>query len=101
MLATLGVQVSTYGNFREALGGIRETHPGVIAIILSNYDGEISSFVEAVRAQPESRSTPIVYIGGPVEGGGQTLLRSKGVKTLTLGPVQTDEMARFIAKQIY
>jgi hypothetical protein len=100
-LAHLGVQVTTCSDLQEAMQGIRSVHPGVITIILPNYYDEVSAFVAGIRSMPDSRSTPIIYIGGPIEGGNQTTLRAHGVKTLTLGPVQTDEMARFIEKQIY
>jgi hypothetical protein len=100
-LSHLGVQVTTSGGLREAEGILQSgRHFGAIAVILPNYYDEITSFVKNARGVSNSRSTPIIYIGGPIEGGNQTALRSLGVKTLTLGPVQTDEMARFIERQI-
>lgn len=99
-IAHQGLNIATRESFDQALGEISSIRPDIIAIILPDYVETVTNFVQTLRRIPIFRNTPIVCISGMIEGADQTLLHQYNVKTLTLGPVQTDEMARFIVRQL-
>ncbi len=99
-LASAGLRVETRENFNQALADIGSIQPDVIGIILPNYFETVTRFVESLRGMASFARVPLVYIGGMIEGADDAILRQYGVKTLTLGPVQTSEIVRFIARQV-
>lgn len=99
-LARAGLRVETRGDFNQALLDIGSIQPDVIGIILPNYFEAVTRFVENIKNMPRLADVPLVYVGGMIEGADDAILRQYGVKTLTLGPVQTSEITRFIIKQL-
>ncbi|MBI2120499.1 MAG: hypothetical protein HYT94_02655 [Parcubacteria group bacterium] len=99
-VADNGVHVETRENFDQALADIGTINPDIIGIILPNYFEAVTRFVKNVRALSSYKTIPMVYVGGMIEGADDAILRRYGVKTLTLGPVQTSEIARFILHQL-
>lgn len=99
-LARAGVHIETRENFNKALADMASIRPNVIGIILPNYFETVTQFVENLRNMSAYGNVPIVYVGGMIEGADDAILHKYGVKTLTLGPVQTSEIARFILRQI-
>lgn len=99
-LTHAGVRVETRENFNTALTDISSIHPDVVGIILPNYFETVTKFVQNLRNVSGYGNIPIVYVGGMIEGADDAILRQYGVKTLTLGPVQTSEIARFIVRQM-
>lgn len=99
-LARGGLRVETREDFNKALADIGSIHPDVIAIILPNYFESVTRFVQDLRNISAFNRVPLIYVGGMIEGADDAILRQYGVKTLTLGPVQTSEIARFIIQQL-
>lgn len=95
-----GVHVETREDFNKALADIGTIRPNVIGIILPNYFETVTKFVQNLRNLSAYNNIPLIYVGGMIEGADDAILRKYGVKTLTLGPVQTSEIARFIVRQI-
>lgn len=99
-LAHAGLHVETREDFNKALADIQMIRPDIIGIILPNYFESVTKFVQNLRNMSAYNHVPLVYVGGMIEGADDAILRQYGVKTLTLGPVQTSEIARFIIKQL-
>jgi hypothetical protein len=99
-LISAGLRVETRENFNQALADIHAIRPDIIGIILPNYFETVTRFVEDIRRISAYNTVPLVYVGGMIEGADDAILRQYGVKTLTLGPVQTSEIARFIVRQL-
>lgn len=91
-----GLDVFMTENFAEAKQKAAEWLPGVIVFLVPVYWESIVDFVKEVRAIPEMKRTGIIYIGKLIEGAELTLLQHYDVKTMALGPVPQEEMARFI-----
>lgn len=99
-LSRAGLRVETREDFNKALADIGSIHPDIIGIILPNYFESVTKFVKNIRNMSAYNTVPFVYVGGMIEGADDAILRQYGVKTLTLGPVQTSEIARFIVRQL-
>lgn len=99
-LAHAGLRVETREDFNGVLAEIGSIQPDVVGIILPNYFETVTRFVQNLKNMPDYAHVPLVYVGGMIEGADNAILRQYGVKTLTLGPVQTSEIARFIIKQL-
>jgi hypothetical protein len=99
-LTHAGLRVETREDFNKVLTDMASIHPDIIGIILPNYFETVTRFVENLRNMSAYNTVPIVYVGGMIEGADDAILRRYGVKTLTLGPVQTSEIARFIVRQL-
>lgn len=99
-LSHAGIHVETREDFNRALTDIGTIRPDAIGIILPNYFETVTRFVETLRNMSAFNAVPIIYVGGMIEGADDSILRQYGVKTLTLGPVQTSEIARFIIRQM-
>lgn len=91
-----GLDVFMTENFTEAKQKAVEWLPGVIVFLVPVYWESIVDFVKEVRAIPEMKRAGIIYIGKLIEGAELTLLQHYDVKTMALGPVPQEEMARFI-----
>jgi DNA-binding response OmpR family regulator len=91
-----GVEVHQIEVFKEALTDAKEWKPGVIVFLVPVYWESILDFVKEIRDVPEMKKTEILYIGKLIEGAELTLLQKYNVKTMALGPVPKEEMARFI-----
>ncbi|MEY2640891.1 MAG: hypothetical protein RL150_284 [Candidatus Parcubacteria bacterium] len=91
-----GLEIFLTENFTEAKVKALEWHPGVIVFLVPVYWESIVDFVKEVRAVPEMKKSGIIYIGKLIEGAELTLLQHYDVKTMALGPVPQEEIARFI-----
>jgi len=91
-----GLEVFITESFKEAKEKAIEWTPGVIVFLVPVYWESIVDFVKEVREIPEMKRAGIVYIGKLIEGAELTLLQHYDVKTMALGPVPQEEMARFI-----
>lgn len=91
-----GVPVTIADGFNKALELAQTIHPTTVAIILPVYFEQATTFVDKLRSIPEFKHTPIVHIGNVIEGAELSLLHRHGAKTLTLGPLLPEEMARSI-----
>ena len=93
-----GFNVIIKENFDAAFAEAQKLKPAIIVFYLPQYWQNITEFVKKLRAIPEFETTPMVYIGGMIEGQDQEVIRSLGVKTLTKGPLPELEMVRFMVK---
>jgi len=91
-----GVEMKQTEDMKEALEIAEEWQPGVLLFITPVYWESILEFVEKIRAIPEMERAGIMYIGRMIEGAELRLLQQYDVKTMALGPVPKEEMARFI-----
>ena len=91
-----GLDVFMTENFKEAKEKALNWLPGVIVFLVPVYWESIVDFVKDVRAVPELKKTGIIYIGKLIEGAELVVLQQYDVKTMALGPVPQEEMARFI-----
>jgi len=91
-----GIEVYQTESFKEALQVSKELLPGAIVFLVPVYWESIVDFVREVRSIPEMEKTGILYIGKLIEGAELTFLQQHGVKTMALGPVPLEEIARFI-----
>lgn len=87
-------------SFKEGLEYAKMAIPGAIVFLVPVYWESIVDFVREVRAIPEMEKTGILYIGKLIEGAELTFLQQHGVKTMALGPVPIEEIARFISEMI-
>jgi hypothetical protein len=95
-----GIEVFQTESFKEALQVSKEWMPGAIVFLVPVYWESIVDFVRQVRAIPEMEKTGILYIGKLIEGAELTFLQQHGVKTMALGPVPIEEIARFITDML-
>lgn len=95
-----GIEVYQTESFKEALQVSKELLPGAIVFLVPVYWESIVDFVREVRAIPEMEKTGILYIGKLIEGAELTFLQQHGVKTMALGPVPIEEIARFITDML-
>jgi len=91
-----GLQVYQTESFKEALEQAKTWVPQVIVFLVPVYWESIIDFVKDVRATPGLEKVGILYIGKLIEGAELTYLQHQNVKTMALGPVPEEEMARFI-----
>lgn len=91
-----GLDVFMTENFKEAKEKATTWLPGVIVFLVPVYWESIVDFVKEVRAIPELKKTGIIYIGKLIEGAELVVLQHYDVKTMALGPVPQEEMARFV-----
>lgn len=91
-----GIEIFLTESFKDAREKAVTWHPGVIVFLVPVYWESIIDFVKDVRAIPEMKKSGIIYIGKLIEGAELTLLQHYDVKTMALGPVPQEEMARFI-----
>lgn len=87
-------------SFKEGLEYAKAALPGAIVFLVPVYWESIVGFVREVREIPEMEKTGILYIGKLIEGAELTFLQQHGVKTMALGPVPIEEIARFISEMI-
>ena len=95
-----GIEVFQTESFKEALQVSKEWQPGAIVFLVPVYWESIVGFVKEIRDIPEMEKTGILYIGKLIEGAELTFLQQHGVKTMALGPVPVEEIARFISEMI-
>jgi len=95
-----GLTVIRAESIKEAYVLAQEEKPDGFLFILPRFWTELSDFVEKIRKVEGFEHTPIVYVGGLIEGNDQAVLKSAGVSTFTLGPVPTKEMARFVIDEM-
>ena len=91
-----GAEVAQTEDFKEALEIAQEWKPGVIVFLVPVYWESILDFVKEVRATEGMENAGLIYIGKLIEGAELRLLQNMNVKTMALGPVPEEEMARFI-----
>lgn len=91
-----GVEVHQIEDFKEALQHALEWKPGLIVFLVPVYWESIIDFIKSVREDPEMERAGIIYIGRMIEGAELKLLKEYGVKTMAMGPVPEEEMARFM-----
>ena len=91
-----GVEVVQIESSKEALEYAKEWKPGVIVFLVPVYWESILEFVKEVRETPGMEKSGIVYLGKLIEGAELRLLQQYDVKTMALGPVPKQEVARFI-----
>jgi hypothetical protein len=91
-----GLEVFITENFKEAREQALTWIPGVIVFLVPVYWESIVEFVKDVRAMPDMKRTGIIYIGKLIEGAELSVLQKHDVKTMALGPVPPEEMARFV-----
>lgn len=94
------IKVFQTESFKEALEVSKEWLPGAIVFLVPVYWESIVDFVRDVRAIPEMEKTGILYIGKLIEGAELTFLQQHGVKTMALGPVPIEEIARFVTEML-
>lgn len=70
--------------------------PDAFVFIVPVYWENLLPFIETIKKDKNLRSKPIIYVGDFIEGVDQTMLKQHGVHTITLGPVPTQEIARYI-----
>ncbi len=95
-----GIEVFQTESFREALQVSKDWLPGAIVFLVPVYWESIVEFVRDIRAIPEMENTGILYIGKLIEGAELTFLQQHGVKTMALGPVPIEEIARFVTDML-
>lgn len=96
LFQNMGVEVHQIEDFGEALEDALDWKPGVIVFLVPVYWESILEFVEKVRADPDMKKTGIIYVGRLIEGAELRLLQQHDVKTMAMGPVPEEEMARFM-----
>lgn len=96
LFQNMGIEVHQIESFKEALEDARVWKPGVIVFLVPVYWESILEFVEEVRSDPDMKKSGIVYVGRLIEGAELRLLQKYDVKTMAMGPVPVQEMARFI-----
>jgi hypothetical protein len=74
----------------------REIIPDGIIFIVPVYWENILPFLEEIKKDDLLKLKPIIYVGDFIEASDQTILKGKGVHTITLGPVPAQEIARYI-----
>ncbi len=94
------IKVYQTESFREALQVSKEWLPGAIVFLVPVYWESIVDFVKEIRNIPEMEKTGILYIGKLIEGAELTFLQQHGVKTMALGPVPVEEIARFVTDML-
>lgn len=94
------IKVFQTESFKEALQHAKETNPGAIVFLVPVYWESIVGFVKEIRDIPAMEKTGILYIGKLIEGAELTFLQQHGVKTMALGPVPIEEIARFISEMV-
>ncbi len=94
------IKVFQTESFKEALQISKDINPGAIVFLVPVYWESIVDFVKEIRDIPEMEKTGILYIGKLIEGAELTFLQQHGVKTMALGPVPIEEIARFITGMV-
>jgi hypothetical protein len=94
------IKVYQTESFKEGLEYAKQTNPGAIVFLVPVYWESIVGFVKDIREVPEMEKTGILYIGKLIEGAELTFLQHHGVKTMALGPVPIEEVARFISVMV-
>ncbi|MFA7193832.1 MAG: hypothetical protein WC087_02865 [Candidatus Paceibacterota bacterium] len=87
-------------SFKEGLEYAKVALPGAIVFLVPVYWESIVGFVREIREVPEMEKTGILYIGKLIEGAELTFLQQHGVKTMALGPVPIEEIARFVSEMV-
>jgi hypothetical protein len=83
-------------NLKTGLLTAKAMIPDAIVFIVPVYWENLLPFIEEVKKEASLRLKPIIYVGDFIEATDQTVLKRAGVHTITLGPVPTQEVARFI-----
>ena len=91
-------EITTIEDVNKAYDEAVKMDPGIIVFILPVYWQSITKFVQKFRDDPRFAKTELVYIGSLIESVDSKILHDLGVKTLTKGPMPTEEMVRFILK---
>lgn len=100
IFANQGIEVFQTESFKEGLQASKEMLPGAIVFLVPVYWESILDFVKEIRSIPEMEQTGILYIGKLIEGAELTFLQQHGVKTMALGPVPIEEIARFVTEML-
>ena len=100
LLQKEGLGVSVIENLNLAFEEAKKMHPQAILFILPVYWEPITDFVKKIKAEEGFSEVPIIYLGSLIEGEDQIILQQHGVITLTLGPVPTEEIVRYIVNLI-
>ena len=100
VLSKSGVLILTVPNAKRALDVARKEKPDGIVFIVPTYWESVEEFIKELRQDKELAHTPIIYLGDLIEASEQLVLKRQGVHTMTLGPVPTEEVARFILHTI-
>lgn len=88
--------VTVVPDIKSGLATARQLIPDAIVFIVPVYWENLLPFIEEIRKEPTLKLKPIIYAGDFIEGTDQIMLKREGVHTITLGPVPTQEIARFI-----
>ncbi|MCB9805763.1 hypothetical protein H6775_01220 [Candidatus Nomurabacteria bacterium] len=96
LLNARGVAVQLVEDFSDAFAVAQKWQPQVMVFLLPVYWESIVDLVEKVKSDIDLMDMQILYIGKLIEGGDLSVLQQYGVKTMALGPVPPQEMARFM-----
>lgn len=96
LLGERGVSVQLVENIKDAFSIAKQWQPKVIVFLLPVYWESIVDLVEKVKNDLDLMDAKILYVGKLIEGGDLSVLQQYGVKTMALGPVPHQEMARFM-----
>lgn len=88
--------VALASDVKTGLAIAREIVPDGIVFIVPVYWENILPFLEEIKKDDLLKNKPIVYVGDFIEASDQTILKGKGVHTITLGPVPIQEIGRYI-----
>lgn len=91
-----GVAVTTAGSNKKALETLQKFRFEAIVFVVPVYWESVGELVQSVRKMPGLETIPIIYLGNFIESSDTIILQRQGVKTLTLGPVPTQEAVRFL-----
>mgnify|MGYP001560055870 CR=1 FL=1 len=99
-LAASDVIVTQVERVSKVLETAEQVKPDAIVFVLPRYWDDITRFVDMLRQKKDFVDTPILYVGSLIEGEDQRVLHSKGVHTLTLGPLMPQEVVRYILDKL-
>lgn len=92
-----GLEVTVMEDFKQAEEWALAERPGVIVFLVPVYWESIIDFVTKIKENDDTKNAQILYIGKLIEGADLTILQKYDVKTMALGPVPKQEMARYIS----
>ena len=96
LLEHYNVHATKVAEVHLALAAAEKEHPDAIVFMLPRYWNDVTQFVQDLRKIQEFEDIPVLYVGSLIEGEDQRVLHQYGVKTLTLGPLPPEEVARYI-----
>lgn len=100
VLSKSGALISLAPNAKKAMILARQERPDGIVFVIPTYWESVEDFLKELREDETFAKTPIIYLGDLIEASDQLVLKRQGVYTMTLGPVPTEEVARFILHTI-